>query len=57
MTSVPEIRIRSGNEHPTRTDGAYVLYWMTSFRRLGWNFALQRAVDWAVELTTLSEDD
>ena len=30
--------------------GEYVLYWMTAFRRAGHNFALQRAVDWCVEL-------
>ena len=30
--------------------GDYVLYWMTSYRRAGWNFALQRAVDHAVKL-------
>ncbi|MFZ5831342.1 MAG: deoxyribodipyrimidine photolyase, partial [Planctomycetota bacterium] len=28
----------------------FVLYWMTAFRRLHWNFALERAVDWAREL-------
>ena len=28
----------------------YVLYWMISARRLGWNFGLQRAVDYAVAL-------
>ena len=33
-----------------RSEGAYVLYWMSAVRRLGWNFALQRAVGWAVEL-------
>ncbi len=33
-----------------RGDGDYVLYWMTSFRRTQYNFALQHAVDRAVEL-------
>jgi len=31
-------------------DGDFVLYWMTAFRRVSWNFALDRAVDWAREL-------
>ncbi|UCC75197.1 MAG: deoxyribodipyrimidine photolyase [Gemmatimonadota bacterium] len=31
-------------------DGEYVLYWMTGFRRVGFNFSLQRAVEWAREL-------
>jgi len=34
------------NHHAVRRDGLYVLYWMTSARRLGWNFALDHAVAW-----------
>ena len=30
--------------------GEFVLYWMTAFRRVSWNFSLDRAVDWAREL-------
>jgi deoxyribodipyrimidine photo-lyase len=30
--------------------GDFVLYWMVAYRRLGWNFALQRAAEWAREL-------
>jgi deoxyribodipyrimidine photo-lyase len=33
-----------------RGDGEFVLYWMTAFRRTRWNFALDRAVEWASEL-------
>jgi len=33
-----------------RADGRYVLYWMTMFRRAGWNFALERAVRCAERL-------
>lgn len=33
-----------------RAAGDYVLYWMTGFRRIGFNFSLQRAVEWAGEL-------
>lgn len=49
-SSVPAIRIRCLNEIPLRLSGQYVLYWMTAFRRIERNFALQRARDWAVEL-------
>jgi len=42
--SVPDARIRAANPAPLRPDGEYVLYWMNSARRLGWNFALDRAV-------------
>lgn len=31
-------------------DGDYVLYWMVANRRGGWNYSLQRAVQWAQEL-------
>jgi deoxyribodipyrimidine photo-lyase len=30
--------------------GEHVLYWMTMYRRPGWNFALERAVQWAQRL-------
>jgi deoxyribodipyrimidine photo-lyase len=48
--ATPEIRIRSLGSQPVRRDGDYVLYWMTAFRRGTWNFALQRAVQWAADL-------
>ena len=38
------------NRGPINPSGRYVVYWMTSARRLGWNFGLQRAVDYAVDL-------
>lgn len=50
MTRVPSIRIRAVDDRPARADGRFVLYWMTSCRRLGWNFALERAVEWAEQL-------
>src|ERR1700749_4878272 len=49
-SGVPENRIRRCNDRPTRPDGAYVLYWMTAFRRLRSNYALERAVEWAKRL-------
>ncbi|QDV61321.1 cryptochrome/DNA photolyase family protein [Crateriforma conspicua] len=48
--SIPPIRHRHVNEHPVRKDGDYVLYWMIAFRRTGWNFSLQHAVDRANQL-------
>jgi len=47
MTTVPEIRVRLGNEKGLNPDGSFVLYWMTAFRRLGWNYSLQHAADLA----------
>ena len=43
LSAIPEIRIRSLNAAPVRAGGGFVLYWMTACRRLGWNFALERA--------------
>ncbi|MEI6246168.1 MAG: deoxyribodipyrimidine photolyase, partial [Acidobacteriota bacterium] len=43
------MRTRSLNSHPLRPDADYVLYWMTSARRLRSNFALERAVSLARE--------
>jgi len=48
--SVPNLRITPCNEAPVNFDGEFILYWMTAFRRASWNFALDRAVDWAKEL-------
>ena len=50
MSSVPAIRIRTGNSLPVRQDGDFVLYWMTASRRVTWNFALDRAVEWTEKL-------
>jgi deoxyribodipyrimidine photo-lyase len=44
------MRVRLAIEAPPRTAGRYVLYWMTMFRRAGWNFALERAVRCAERL-------
>ncbi len=46
---VPASRIRALNDRARRADGRHVLYWMTAYRRLEWNFALERAVDAARE--------
>lgn len=39
-------RVRALNAHPVRP-GAYVLYWMTAYRRRRYNLVLQWAVAWA----------
>ncbi|HXX43939.1 MAG TPA: hypothetical protein VEJ38_04375 [Candidatus Acidoferrales bacterium] len=48
--SVPEIRIRARNAAPPRADGGFVLHWMIAYHRTRWNFALDRAIEWAREL-------
>jgi deoxyribodipyrimidine photo-lyase len=47
---VPGIRVSEKNIAAVRSDGEYVLYWMIASRRTRWNFALDRAVEWASEL-------
>ena len=47
---VPPTRVRAANDCDVRADGAFVLYWMTAARRTRFNFALERAVGWAIEL-------
>ncbi|MFT7617616.1 MAG: deoxyribodipyrimidine photo-lyase [Planctomycetota bacterium] len=37
-------RITAANEHESNPQGIWVLYWMTSARRTGWNYGLQRAL-------------
>lgn len=43
---VPEVRIQRLSDCPVNTGGEYVLYWMTASRRLRWNFALDRALEY-----------
>jgi deoxyribodipyrimidine photo-lyase len=50
MNSVSAIRILKTNDAPVLETGDFVLYWMIAARRTAWNYALQRAVDWATEL-------
>lgn len=47
MGQVPETRLTTRNKEPVSGSGEFVLYWMIAYRRVGWNFALQRAADWA----------
>lgn len=48
--AVPSVRIRGRNQEKVAPGGEYVLYWMTAYRRLEDNYALDRAVEWAVQL-------
>jgi deoxyribodipyrimidine photo-lyase len=50
VVGVPTMRIRKCNDAPVRAEGAYVLYWMISSRRLYGNFALDRALEHCVAL-------
>lgn len=47
MSPQASARVVDLNGGPLRPDGAYVLYWMVAHRRLGWNHALDRAVEHA----------
>ncbi len=49
-SDVPLMRVRAANSAACNAGGGYVLYWMIAFRRTGWNYSLQRAVDWARHL-------
>lgn len=46
----PDLRLRALNAARVDPRGEYVLYWMTAFRRLSWNFALDHAAARAREL-------
>lgn len=48
---VPAERRRSLNQCALRRDGEFVLYWMSAQRRVNWNFALDRAVELACDLS------
>jgi len=47
---IPDNRRRTVNSAPINRAGAFVLHYMTAFRRPRYNFALDRAVDLAAEL-------
>jgi deoxyribodipyrimidine photo-lyase len=50
MAKVPSIRLQQVNDCPVNPKGKFVLYWMMANRRTGFNFSLDRAIDWAREL-------
>jgi deoxyribodipyrimidine photo-lyase len=50
VTTTPDLRVRARGSAPLRETGDFVLYWMIAARRLGWNFALERAAGHARRL-------
>jgi deoxyribodipyrimidine photo-lyase len=50
LGDVPQTRIRNINAAPVRKNGGYVLYWMIGSRRLHFNFALDRALEYCATL-------
>ena len=50
MNPVPDIRIQKVNNKNVNSEGKFILYWMISSRRLKWNYSLDRALEWAMEL-------
>jgi len=50
IVTVPDIRVARRNAADVDPEGEFVLYWMIAYRRTRWNFALQRAAEWAREL-------
>ena len=50
VLDVPQIRVREVNAAPVHHSRPFVLYWMIAARRARANFALQRAVRWALDL-------
>src|SRR6056300_1070298 len=53
MVQVPLTRVTTLKDiNPESiSESKYVVYWMISFKRIGYNFALQRAVEWANQLS------
>ncbi len=47
---IPKLRLKAANRAPVNPSGEFVVYWMSAYRRLAWNFALDRAIAWAKEL-------
>ena len=51
MLEVPITRITTLNDEQPNMEAPYVLYWMIAFRRVNYNFSLQRAIEWANKLS------
>ena len=53
MDQVPLSRVTVlKDETPNIKESSYVVYWMITFNRIQYNYALQRAVEWANKLRT-----
>lgn len=51
MNPIPEIRLTQANDKAINPDAQYVLHWMTSARRIRYNFSLEHAIYRAKELS------
>ena len=51
MLEVPITRITKLNDAQPNMNAPYVLYWMIAFKRVNYNFSLQRAIEWANKLS------
>ena len=52
MVQVPISRITTLNDsQPDVKNSEYVVYWMIAFKRVEYNFALERAIEWANKLS------
>ena len=52
MTEVPVSRVTTLKEiTPDINSSSYVVYWVIAFKRTKYNYALQRAVEWANKLS------
>ncbi len=49
-STVPALRLRLANAVPLAAERRHVLYWMVAYRRPVWNFALERAIELALQL-------
>lgn len=47
---VPGLRVTARNDAPVDLRGRFVLYWCVAARRTSFNFALERAAEWAAAL-------
>ncbi|MFA6221850.1 MAG: hypothetical protein WC647_06010 [Desulfomonilaceae bacterium] len=50
MFNVPDYRVRTLTDRSVNENGAFVVYWMISSRRVQWNFSLDTAIMWAQQL-------
>ena len=53
MLEVPITRITTLNDEQPNMEAPYVLYWMIAFKRVNYNFSLQRAIEWANKLSLI----
>jgi deoxyribodipyrimidine photo-lyase len=50
LKNISPLRIQKANDADVNPQGKFIVYWMIANRRTTWNYALEHAVDWAMEL-------